>query len=285
MYPKTFEEWTYHLSGIGYDMLTLGGVFSCLWLWSNRLNLREALKRVVPRSLRFNLLAFVFDQIAVIFPLSFLVFFLHGLLTSHGFLLLDERHFVSLHPLLVFVLAIFAGDFIAYWRHRFEHSRWLWPSHVMHHSDTEMSWFTVHRFHPINRLTTVVIDYCSLVMLGFPPVAIVLSGIFRHYYGAWVHVSMPWTYGWLGKWLVSPAMHRWHHVREGAGVGSNFASVFAVFDRAFGTFYLPGPCDRPLGVHEVDEDSFVKQLVYPLNVFANACGRRFAKFRQRRFIS
>jgi sterol desaturase/sphingolipid hydroxylase (fatty acid hydroxylase superfamily) len=45
-------------------------------------------------------------------------------------------------------------------------------------------------------------------------------------------------------------MHRWHHAREIHGAGSNFGFVFAMFDRAFGTYYLPGPCRAPLGVGE-----------------------------------
>ena len=274
MYPQTLGQWWSYLSSMSSSVLQAAGVFACLWLWINRRNLRDALQRVVPRSLRFNLLVLLFDLVAVILPLSYLSAILQGFLRSHGLVLLNGQYFAHLHPIAVVVLAIFAGDFIAYWRHRLEHSRWLWPAHVMHHSDTDMNWVTVYRFHPVNRLTTVIIDYGSLVLLGFPPFAVALNGVFRSYYGMWVHANVPWTYGRLGKWLVSPAMHRWHHVREGAGVGSNFGSVFAVFDRAFGTFYLPGPCDQPLGVQDVDDNSFVKQLAYPLTALT-APGKRW----------
>ena len=32
--------------------------------------------------------------------------------------------------------AVAAGDLFGYWRHRAQHSRWLWPAHAIHHSDT-----------------------------------------------------------------------------------------------------------------------------------------------------
>ncbi len=40
---------------------------------------------------------------------------------------------------LVIFLGICAGDFVGYWRHRLEHTPLLWPSHAVHHSDTEMT--------------------------------------------------------------------------------------------------------------------------------------------------
>src|SRR5690606_20796410 len=63
----------------------------------------------------------------------------------------------KLPALVVIFAAIFIGDFIGYWRHRLEHSRLLWPSHSIHHSDDKMTWLTLHRFHPINRISTYII--------------------------------------------------------------------------------------------------------------------------------
>ena len=53
------------------------------------------------------------------------------------------------------------------------------------------------------------------------------------------------------------------HARDVEASGSNFATVFSVFDQAFGTYYLPGPCTVPLGVNENVGDSLTRQLVYP----------------------
>jgi sterol desaturase/sphingolipid hydroxylase (fatty acid hydroxylase superfamily) len=93
------------------------------------------------------------------------------------------------------VIAVFLGDFISYWRHRLEHSRLLWPTHAIHHSDREMSWLTLSRFHPINRLVTSCVDIIVLGLLGFPAWALLGNEIVRHYYGEFIHADFPWTYG------------------------------------------------------------------------------------------
>ena len=168
-------------------------------------------------------------------------------------------------PVWVTLLAVIVlGDLISYFRHRLEHTRTLWPSHAIHHSDTEMTWLTLSRFHPLNRLTTMFVDTTFLAVMGFPQWALLTNVLVRHYYGEFVHADLPWTYGPLGRIFVSPVMHRWHHARDVTGAGSNFATIFSVFDQAFGTYYVPGPCNVPLGVNDKIGNGIVGQLVYPI---------------------
>jgi sterol desaturase/sphingolipid hydroxylase (fatty acid hydroxylase superfamily) len=168
------------------------------------------------------------------------------------------------NPVIVGFAALFLGDFIGYWRHRLEHSPLLWPSHAVHHSDTEMTWLAIARFHPINRLTTVAIDAAFILWMGLPPYAVLVNSLVRHYYGAFIHADLPWTYGWLAKAIVSPAMHRWHHAKDRQAYNTNYATVFSLFDLAFGTYRVPGPCNGPLGVPEAIGAGFVGQMVHPL---------------------
>jgi sterol desaturase/sphingolipid hydroxylase (fatty acid hydroxylase superfamily) len=175
--------------------------------------------------------------------------------------------------------AIFAGDFISYWRHRLEHTRLLWPSHAIHHSDTEMTWVTLNRFHPINKLTTMIVDTTFLAVAGFPQWALVLNVMVRFFYGEFIHADFPWTYGPLGRLFVSPVMHRWHHARDVEGAGSNFATVFSVFDQAFGTHYVPGPCNVPLGVNDDLGDGTVGQLTYPFVEWGRQVAGRLRRFK------
>jgi len=265
MYPTTIGDWWLYLSPVLRDTINITIILGCLSLWLHRKDLKLAWQRARPRSLRFNLLAFAVDTVVVVIPLGYLVWLMEGFLHSKGWVLLHGKYLTHLNFWVIVPLAIFAGDFVAYFRHRFEHSRWIWPSHVMHHSDTDLHWLSVYRFHPINRLTTSVIDSGALILMGFPPGPVFLSSLFRHYYGILVHMNVPWTFGPFGKIFVSPAMHRWHHVREGKGVGSNFASIFSIFDRGFGTLYMPGPCMEPLGVTEVDNDAYLQQLIWPIS--------------------
>jgi sterol desaturase/sphingolipid hydroxylase (fatty acid hydroxylase superfamily) len=171
-------------------------------------------------------------------------------------------------------MAVFLGDFIGYWRHRLEHTKWLWPTHAIHHSDEEMTWLTLNRFHPINRITTTVIDSAFLMAMGLPSWAVIANSLVRNYYGYFIHADLPWTYGPLGKVFVSPAMHQWHHAKDIEYAGTNFATVFSIFDRVFGTFALPGPCTVPLGIAQEIGQNVPAQLAHPFRAWFGALTRK-----------
>ena len=72
---------------------------------------------------------------------------------------------------------------------------------------------------------------------------------------------------YMQKVINGPEMHRWHHARDEEICGKNFATVFSVFDRAFGTFYCPGPCNVPLGIEAPMAPGALGQYVYPLQAW------------------
>lgn len=192
-----------------------------------------------------------------------------GALTSHG-LQLDSSHlwaWMGRWPTVA--AAVVLGDFFGYWRHRVQHGRWLWPAHAVHHSDTQLTWLSLERMHPIDRIGSLA-DMVILSALGFPVWALAANALVRHYWGYLIHADLPWTLG-KASWVInSPAMHRWHHVRDVEGSGYNFATVFSVWDRAFGTYYQPGPCTAPLGVTEEMGQGALGQYAHPLEVWWRA---------------
>jgi sterol desaturase/sphingolipid hydroxylase (fatty acid hydroxylase superfamily) len=165
--------------------------------------------------------------------------------------------------------AVVLGDFFGYWRHRAQHSRWLWPAHAIHHSDTQLTWLSLERMHPIDRVSSLA-DMVILSALGVPVWALAANALVRHYWGYVIHADLPWTLGKAGWVINSPAMHRWHHARDVEGSGHNFATVFSVFDRAFGTYHQPGPCTAPLGVTEPMGQGALGQYVHPLKTWWRA---------------
>lgn len=160
--------------------------------------------------------------------------------------------------------AIVVGDFVGYWRHRLEHSRWLWPAHEFHHGDEEMNWSTTYRFHPLNRASTTAIDMGALAALGFPWWAVVGNAVARHLYGLLIHANIDWDYGGWGGIFVSPSMHRWHHADDAVAVDKNFATFFSVFDRMFGTFYAPGRRADKTGLADGSGQDFWRSLAHPI---------------------
>lgn len=226
---------------------------------------RDAIRvaRDATPQIRINLILFAID-VAIVTPLLVMALtYTGGLIQQAGLRLFSASAWSAIPAWAVVVIAIFAGDFIAYWRHRLEHTAFLWPTHAIHHSDTHMTWTTGLRFHPFNRLTTALIDTTFLALLGLPLWALMANNLVRHYYGLFIHMDLPWTYGPLGRVFVSPAMHRWHHIRDANGAGVNFATVFSVFDQAFGTYHVPRPCDVPLGVHDQIGKGALRQLAWP----------------------
>ncbi|MDH5453978.1 MAG: sterol desaturase family protein, partial [Paracoccaceae bacterium] len=221
----------------------------------------DDLRRVLPET-RLNIQIALLDIVAVLPVIALVSTALADALQRLGLIIVSSDFWGVLPAVIVVILAVLAGDIIGYWRHRLEHTPLLWPSHAVHHSDTEMTWITLLRFHPINRLSTFVIDSGLLMMLGFPVYAVVANNLVRHYYGYLIHADLPWTYGELGKVFVSPVMHRWHHAADPVAFGTNYATVFAFIDRMFGTWRVPGLCHVALGVTDDMAPTLAGQMFY-----------------------
>lgn len=218
-----------------------------------------------------NLSLFIIDVVLVVPALTLAIAAVAGWMQGLGWALVPESFWGGWPGWATVAAAVFAGDFIGYWRHRFEHLAPIWPAHAVHHSDRAMTWTTGLRFHPLNRFTTALIDTSFLALLGFPVWALAAANLLRHYYGLVIHTDLPWTYGRLGRVFVSPAMHRWHHARDKPGY--NFASIFSVFDQAFGTYYAPGPCTAPTGIVEETGRGAVGQLWHPFAAYGRAIAK------------
>jgi sterol desaturase/sphingolipid hydroxylase (fatty acid hydroxylase superfamily) len=251
-------------------------VFLLLSVLINRKQLLKVMQKAFPSGIKVNSLSFLFDAMVVGPLLAAMVVLITEHISKSSMKVWSTSSFDSIPILVTALLVVFMGDLIGYFRHRLEHTAWLWPVHSMHHSDRDMTWLSLYRIHPLNRFTTSVIDTTPLLLIGFPLWAIILNSLFRHWYGLLIHANLPWTYGVLGKIFVSPAMHRWHHVRQGEGVGSNFANVFSIFDRMFKTYYVPGPCLEPLGTDRSDYRSFSKQIFNPLSQWSALLSHRKA---------
>lgn len=221
----------------------------------------QDIRRALPQS-SLNIQIIAFNVILVTPFLVLAVVGFHSILMDAGWIFVSPAVWENLPNVVTIFIAIFIGDFVGYWRHRMEHSPLFWPAHAVHHSDTEMTWLSLERFHPLNLVTTFFIDATALVVLGLPPYAIIANNLVRHYYGYFIHADLPWTYGPLGKIFVSPAMHRWHHAADMRAFNTNYATVFSVFDAAFGTKRVPGPCDVPLGVTDDMAPTLAGQMLY-----------------------
>lgn len=139
------------------------------------------------------------------------------------------------------IAAILLIELAAYWRHRIEHQPGLWRFHATHHADEELHWLSVLRKHPVSKFLEMLVDSLPVLLLGFPAWTIVAAQLVRSWWGYFIHADVPWTLGPAGRWLISPAAHRLHHIRDEALMGSNYGNMVTLWDRLFGTWRDPAP--------------------------------------------
>lgn len=135
---------------------------------------------------------------------------------------------------LCFVL----DDLKYYWVHRFGHRvRWFWASHVNHHSSQHYNLSTALRQTWTGFLTLQFLFAFPLVLLGFHPVMIAICGGFNLIYQFWIHTE---AIGRMPRWfeavMNTPSHHRVHHATNPQYLDRNYAGVFIVWDKLFGSF-------------------------------------------------
>ena len=144
---------------------------------------------------------------------------------------------------LVFVL----DDCRYYWWHRIGHrSRWFWASHGVHHSSRHFNLSTNLRQSWTSEFSGLVLLNVPLAWLGFHPSIIALAFAVNLLYQFWIHTElidrMPRWFEWL---LNTPSHHRVHHASNPRYLDANYAGVFMIWDRAFGTF-VPEQTEEPV---------------------------------------
>ncbi len=148
------------------------------------------------------------------------------------------------HTVASFVFYLVILDFAEYWRHRLSHVvRWWWALHAIHHSQTQMTLWTDSRNHLLDDLTSGFWFAIIALLIGVPPGHFIFLLIAVRTVENLSHVNARLSFGRIGEQLlVSPRYHRWHHALEmpiGRQYrhGCNFAILFPVWDRLFGTQY------------------------------------------------
>lgn len=152
---------------------------------------------------------------------------------------------------LVFFIAYDCGRFVA---HCALHDiPVLWEFHKVHHSAETLTPMTTFRAHPVDLL---VMAWVPVILTGavtwvFNRAAGMPVSLYT-YFGLHVvlfafnlvallrHTPVWLSYGpTLSKWLISPAQHQLHHSCEPNHLGCNRGFDIAVWDRLYGTLYVP----------------------------------------------
>lgn len=137
---------------------------------------------------------------------------------------------------ITFIVLFVLYDLCFYWSHRMAHTVSLfWGGHVVHHQSEDFN-LTV----ALRQSSTAFIwsfpFYLPLAVLGFDPIQFLTVGAFNLLYQFWIHTEHIGKIGWLEYIINTPSHHRVHHGRDPKYIDKNYAGVFIVWDRMFGTF-------------------------------------------------
>ncbi len=212
-----------------------------------------------------------------------------------GLLVLPILHFLPQHflgrnafldspgelgPFWLQVVAILLiVSFFRYWMHRWQHSNeFLWKLHSYHHRITDLRALNTEVSNPLDFALRNILVFLLLGVVGFDPLAIVLtvpatnvSGQISHW-GADIRAGRI-----LNTIFVTPEVHRWHHaanVPAGHKYAVNYGVEFAFWDILFGTFHLPQENGVPLQPERLghpdgigDEPNYLKLLLAPFGLY------------------
>jgi len=155
----------------------------------------------------------------------------------------------------VFVL----DDFNYYLFHRSAHRvRWFWASHVNHHSSQHYNLSTALRQTWTGFASLSFVFRIWPALFGVAPGMLLTVGGINLIYQFWIHTE---AVGRMPRWfeavMNTPSHHRVHHATNPRYLDHNYAGVFIVWDRLFGSF-----------TPERDDDPVRYGIVHQLGTFS-----------------
>ena len=147
--------------------------------------------------------------------------------------------------LVSFCLYLVLFDLVDYALHRAQHHfGWWWQLHALHHSQRQMTMWSDNRNHLLDDVLRDSAFVLVALAVGIAPAQFVAVVALMQLLESLSHANVRLSFGpVLGRLLVSPRFHRFHHAigagHESAGPGSlgghNFAVLFPVWDMIFRT--------------------------------------------------
>lgn len=215
---------------------------------------------------REDLFYFLFSSLLVQ-TLSYLSLWPSLTLLQHTESWAGLRASVISQPLwLQFIEIMFLTDLVQYWFHRaFHRIPALWKFHAVHHSAKTMDWLAGSRMHLVEIIGLRSMTIIPMYLLGFHETALYAYIVLVYLYATYIHANVRFDIEWLKPLIVTPRFHHWHHGIEKEAIDVNFAIHFPLFDRLFGTYYMPEnqwPSGYGIGGHPVP-NGYWKQFLYP----------------------
>lgn len=184
---------------------------------------------------------------------------------------LDLGLFSRLPIYLSYPLFWVFADFLGYWIHRLQHkSRVLWALHSIHHAPRQLTFLTSYRNHVFEQLIVNIVMSVPILILGVPPVHWMPLYVLQMVQESMQHAELPWSFGPLYSWFVSPRFHQFHHSVAVEHHDRNFGKILSCWDVIFGTSVPAGPVPVAYGLGSTEiPESLLAQFLYPFRSVGN----------------
>lgn len=192
-------------------------------------DLRQKVKNFRLNAALSNISCGIFEQVTG--------FISKGLFIGAYIVVYENARLFSLEDtFLVWIALIILVDLVFYFFHRLSHQcSFLWSGHVVHHEVEEFN-LTVALRRSVMQEFTIIWVYLPFAVFGFSPGAFFLVFAGHNLYQFLIHTSYLPEFRIFGKLFNTPHHHEIHHCRNECYVDKNFAGVFIIWDKLFGTF-------------------------------------------------
>lgn len=170
-----------------------------------------------------------------------------GLVLAAGMWLYQFRPVTIPFVWWAWIACFIIDDFLYYVFHRTAHCvRWMWASHVNHHSSQHYNLSTALRQTWTGFLALSFVFRLPLMLIGFHPAMVAFVGGVNLIYQFWIHTEAIKRFpAWFEYVMNTPSHHRVHHATNPRYLDSNYAGVFIIWDRMLGSF-IPERDDDPV---------------------------------------
>lgn len=150
----------------------------------------------------------------------------------------DRFAWVALPMNTITMVALFIlYDHSYYWAHRMAHRvNLFWGGHVVHHQSEAYN-LSVALRQTSTDIVWSIWFYLPLALLGFSPVQLAIISGLNLVYQFFIHTEHIRKMWKPIEWIMNtPSHHRVHHARNLKYLDKNYAGVFIIWDRLYGTF-------------------------------------------------
>ena len=158
-------------------------------------------------------------------------------IVSYGWMVDNFALFSIQSETSLYLVCFVLVDFASYWSHRFNHEiNIMWNRHIIHHSSEEFNLSCALRQSISGIIGVYFFLYIPLAVIGVPAGIIAVVAPLHLFAQFWYHTRLINRMGFLEHIIVTPSHHRVHHAINPEYIDKNYAAIFIIWDKIFGTF-------------------------------------------------